>query len=112
MAVLLRPTQLTVGTSPVITQLPTDYANRWNLLFRTDSGSPGNITSFRYRRYAIHDGEPGPWESYSLSSPLTPGDVAALREWEDCSAYLDLEFTGSTAGVLVNLEAGMPPRGT
>lgn len=106
--IVLPRTSVTVGTSPVTTPLPTDYVGRWMAVVRNSALSPGNITAIRYRRYAIPGGIPASWETFTLSSPLLPGEVAAIRETADCSAYLDLEITASAPACTAEIEMGAP----
>lgn len=106
--VILPRTSVTVGVSPVVTAIPVDFSARWNVLFKNGALSPGNVTVARYRRYAIPGGNPGPWETYTLASPLLPGESASLRETDDCSAYVELELTCSAASCTVEIEVGGP----
>lgn len=106
--VILPRTPVTVGTSPVVKAISTDYLARWHLLFTNSASSPGNVTAVRYRRYAIPSGNPGPWETFTLSTPLLAGESAAIRETDDCSAYVDVEFTCSAADCVLELEMGGP----
>jgi hypothetical protein len=77
--VILPRTSLTVGTSPVVKAIPTDYLARWHFSFKNTASSPGNVTAVRYRRYAIPSSNPGPWETFTLSTPLLAGESAAIR---------------------------------
>lgn len=92
--------EVVVGVAAVAVVLRVNYAKRWLLVMKNESGVGVNITAVSIRRYPVIGSDPTAYTALATGLPVAPGDKWGLEPASDdsCEA-IELSITASAPGV-------------